>query len=64
MVSLFLTPGGNRSQASSACLKAPKERMFEGSLAGIVSHLLATREVSREELNQLERLIAERKKRK
>lgn len=38
--------------------------MFEGSLAGIVSHLLATREVSREELNQLERLIAERKKRK
>ena len=39
------------------------ERMFEGSLAGIVSHLLTTREVSREELDQLERLIAERKKR-
>ena len=39
------------------------ERLFEGSLAGIVSHLLTTREVSREELDQLERLIAERRKR-
>lgn len=38
------------------------DRLFEGSLADMVSHLLNTREVSREELAQVERLIAERKK--
>jgi len=38
------------------------DRLFEGSLADMVSHLLKTREVSREELAQVERLIAERKK--
>ncbi|MDB6021047.1 MAG: Transcriptional repressor, BlaI/MecI family [Pedosphaera sp.] len=38
------------------------DRLFEGSLADMVSHLLKTREVSREELTQVERLIAERKK--
>jgi predicted transcriptional regulator len=36
--------------------------LFEGSLAGMVSHLLTNREVSREELVELERLIEERKK--
>ena len=39
------------------------DRMFEGSLTEAVNHLLTTREVSREELIGLERLIAERKKR-
>lgn len=39
------------------------DRLFEGSLADMVSHLLSTREVSREELGRLERLIAERKQR-
>ena len=39
------------------------ERLFEGSLSDMVSHLLSTREVSREELSKLEKLIAERKKR-
>jgi predicted transcriptional regulator len=38
------------------------DRLFEGSLTEAVSHLLSTREVSREELARLERLIAERKK--
>lgn len=38
------------------------ERLFEGSLADMVSHLLSTRELSRAELSKLERLIAERKK--
>jgi len=38
------------------------DRLFEGSLSDMVSHLLTTREVSREELSKLERLIAERKK--
>ena len=38
------------------------ERLFEGSLTDVVSHLLSTRDVSRDELVELERLIAERKK--
>ena len=38
------------------------ERLFEGRLADLLSHLLSTREVSREELAELERLIAERKR--
>jgi predicted transcriptional regulator len=37
------------------------DRLFEGSLAGMLSHLLTAREVSRAELAELERLIAERK---
>jgi len=39
------------------------DRLFQGSLASAVSHLLETREVSRRELAQLERLIQERKRR-
>jgi len=39
------------------------DRLFEGSLTQAVSHLLSTREVSRDELTMLERLISERKKR-
>ena len=38
------------------------ERLFEGSLADMVRHLLCHREVSRAELSKLEKLIAERKK--
>ena len=38
------------------------DRLFEGSLTDAVNHLLTSREVSREELTQLERLISERKK--
>ena len=37
------------------------DRLFEGSLADMLRHLLSTRDVSREELSELERLIAERK---
>lgn len=39
------------------------ERLFEGSLADAVSHLLATRDVSRAELDQLEQLIKQAKRR-
>ena len=39
------------------------DRLFEGSLTEAVSHLLRTREVSREELAKLEKMIAEKKKR-
>lgn len=38
------------------------DRLFEGNLLDAVSHLLTTREVSKDELKQLEKLIAERKK--
>jgi BlaI family penicillinase repressor len=37
------------------------ERLFEGSLSDMLSHLLSTREVSRDELLELERLIRDRK---
>lgn len=36
------------------------ERLFEGSLADMLAHLLTTREISREELARLEELIARR----
>lgn len=39
------------------------ERLFEGSLAGAVSHLLRTRDVSLQELDELEKLIREAKRR-
>ena len=39
------------------------ERLFEGSLTDAVSHLLTTREVSRDELDELERLIQQAKRR-
>ena len=38
------------------------DRLFEGSLLETVNHLLSSREVSKDELRQLEKLIAERKK--
>jgi predicted transcriptional regulator len=38
------------------------DRLFQGSLLEAVNHLLTSREVSREELRELEKLIAERKK--
>jgi predicted transcriptional regulator len=40
------------------------ERLFEGSLADMVDHLLATHEVSAGELRRLEQVIAERRKQK
>ena len=40
------------------------DRLFEGSLLEAVHHLLSAREVSRDELRQLEKLIAERKKKR
>jgi predicted transcriptional regulator len=38
------------------------DRLFGGSLSEAVSHLLDTRQVSRQELAELERLIQQRKK--
>jgi predicted transcriptional regulator len=39
------------------------DRLFEGSLADAVRHLLRTRDVSPEELDRLEQLIQERRQR-
>jgi predicted transcriptional regulator len=39
------------------------ERLFEGSLTDAVQHLLQTRDVSRDELDQLAKLIREAKRR-
>jgi BlaI family penicillinase repressor len=47
----------NRSMAGDLL-----ENLFAGSLADMMSHLLTSRDVSRQELVRLERLIAERKK--
>jgi BlaI family penicillinase repressor len=40
------------------------DRLFEGSVAGMVNHLLTTREVSQAELDELQKLIEARKQRK
>lgn len=40
------------------------DRFFQGSLSELVCHLLETRDVSRDELAKIEKLIAERKKSK
>ncbi len=37
------------------------DRLFEGSLADAVSHLLEIRDISREELDRLDQMIQERK---
>jgi predicted transcriptional regulator len=37
------------------------DRVFEGRLSSMVSHLLTRREVSREELDEIERLVRARK---
>lgn len=38
------------------------DRLFEGSLADAVSHLLETRDIGQQELARLERLVQERKR--
>src|SRR5690606_26231343 len=40
------------------------DRLFEGSVAGMVNHLLTTRDVSQAELDELQKLIEARKQRK
>ncbi len=40
------------------------DRLFEGSLSDMVSHLLTHREISPEELGRLEKIIAEKKAKK
>ena len=40
------------------------DRLFDGRLADMVSHLLKTRDVSRDELDTIDRLIAARKRKR
>ena len=40
------------------------DRLFEGSLLDVVQHLLTTRDVSPQELEELEKLIADRKRKR
>src|SRR2546423_14882172 len=61
--SFIYSPKVGSEEVSRSMADHLVERLFEGSLTEAVSHLLSTREVSREELVKLERLIAERKKR-
>lgn len=49
-------------QVSQGMAEHVLDRLFEGRLADMVSHLLTAREVSRAELARLEQLIAERKR--
>ena len=56
------SPGVAEEEVTRGLADDLLDRVFEGSLADMVSHLLSNREVSREELARLERLIAERKK--
>ncbi len=54
-------PGVEPEAVSRTMVDDLIDRVFGGSLADAVSHLLETRDVSREELRQLERLIQQRK---
>jgi len=56
-------PAVAAEQVTRSMLDHLVDRVFEGSLADAMNHLLTTREVGREELEQLEKLLAEKKKR-
>lgn len=55
------SPQVNEEQVSRKMTDHLLERLFHGSLSGMMSHLLSTHEVSADELAELERLIKERK---
>src|SRR5262245_44164503 len=55
-------PAVSRDARTRSMADDSLERLFEGRLSDLLSHLLSTREVSREELAELERLIAQKRK--
>lgn len=55
-------PGIAEEDVSRGMVDHLVDRIFEGSLASTVSHLLSSREVSEAELSQLEDLIQAKKK--
>jgi len=54
------TPAVSAKEVTRSMADDLVDRLFEGSLADAVSHLLESRDVSRRELAQLERLVRER----
>jgi BlaI family penicillinase repressor len=55
-------PAVDEAQVSRGIAEHVLDRLFGGSVEALVSHLLTTREVGRDELARLERLIAKRRK--
>jgi BlaI family penicillinase repressor len=60
--SFIYTPAIGAEEVHTSMADHLVDRLFEGSLAGMVSHLLTSRDVSRDELDELEQLIAKRKR--
>ena len=60
--SFIYTAGVAAEEVSRSMADHLVDRLFAGNLLEVVNHLLTTREVSRQELRQLEKLIDERKK--
>ena len=56
------SPAASETEVTRGMAGDLLDRVFEGSLADMVSHLLSSREVSRDELSRIEQLIAQRKK--
>ncbi len=56
-------PAVAEAQVSRGMADHVLDRLFEGRVADMVSHLLTSREVSPEELNQIEKLIAAHRRR-
>lgn len=55
-------PRVSQSQVVRSATADFLDRLFQGSLSAAVCHLLETRDLTREELEELERLIAQRKR--
>lgn len=56
------TPTVKEDSVSKSLAGELLDKLFEGNLAGMVSHLLTAKDVSREELEELEVLIQTKKK--
>lgn len=56
------SPAVDESEVTRGMAGDLLDRVFDGSLADMVSHLLNSREISRDELVRMEQLIAQRKK--
>lgn len=58
----FYEPAVTAEEVTRSMADDLVDRLFEGSLADTVAHLLQTREVSRKELGELARVIQQREK--
>jgi len=60
--SFIYRPAVKEEAVSRSMAEHVLDKLFEGSLAGMLNHLLTNREVSRDELARLERLIADKRR--